>query len=76
LLWLQRFASDFGLISGRSRVGFLAAVFIVAGAVLLLGVPLLQQTAVQLLDSGGEGAATGRAKGGRRRRLDQRVFLA
>lgn len=64
----QRFCGDFRADS--------AAVFVVTGAVLLLGVPLLQQTAIQLLDSGGEGAATGRAKGGRRGRLDQRVFLA
>lgn len=54
----------------------LTTVLVVAGAVLLLCLALLQQTAIELLYAGRECTATWCAERGQWRRLNQRVLLA
>lgn len=59
-----------------ARLLKLTTVLIVAGAVLLLCLALLQQTAIELLYASRECTATWCAERGQWRRLNQRVFLA
>lgn len=69
-------AAAAGSGAGLGLLSRLATILVVAGAVLLLCLALLQQTAIQLLDACGECTTTWCAERGQWRRLNQCVLLA